>query len=405
MRKTACLLLFAGVLALASCGERDMPETKTPQPTVHQDDDNNTGAISDSYVYTLPVIFHVLYKDASDPSQYVPASRLAELLANVNAIYRGNVYGYKGDFSQNVNVRFVLAETDESGRKLPVPGVEYVKWEGEYPIDCNDFMAKHPEYVKYIWEPNDYINVMMYNFKHSQGEADITLGITHMPYTVEGSNVLEGLSALKASQAQITKRNLSFPYCSSINSSYAWKDGNGAYYQTDRYTNADHGMFEKTVTLGQIASDVNVTLAHELGHYLGLTHVFAEHDSGEGTAPEDNCSDTDYCADTPSYNRVEYTTRIMSFLGGLDPGKNVHVEDLVARENCAGEDFYSANIMDYFYTFGYKISSDQRQRMRHVLYYSPLIPGPKKDRDASKTRAQMDSGVHGVLDLPIKTAK
>lgn len=42
--------------------------------------------------------------------------------------------------------------------------------------------------------------------------------------------------------------------------------------------------------------------------------------------------------------------------------------------------------MDYAYTLGYKISDNQKERMRHVLYYSPLIPGPKRNKVNVRTR-------------------
>ncbi|UVV51806.1 M43 family zinc metalloprotease [Bacteroides thetaiotaomicron] len=48
---------------------------------------------------------------------------------------------------------------------------------------------------------------------------------------------------------------MSFPYCISINSSYIYEQS------TDERINQN---------------DAAITLAHELGHYLGLRHVFSE---------------------------------------------------------------------------------------------------------------------------------
>ena len=56
--------------------------------------------------------------------------------------------------------------------------------------------------------------------------------------------------------------------------------------------------------------------------------------------------------------------------------------------------------MDYAIGYGFYLSPDQKHRMRQVLYYSPLIPGPKKNRSTSRA-AKEESG--DVLDLPIQT--
>lgn len=395
-----CLALLA--LFLVSCSDGDVP-SGSPKVGVDEDEDATTAVIDESYTYKLPVIFHVLYQDASDESQYIPQERLKQILANVNDLYAGNVYASQWQSaSEDIRVKFVLAEYDEKGRKLPVPGVEYVKWNGAYPIDPYDFMDNHKDYVRYIWEPNEYINVMMYHFAAEDGAQSETLGITHMPYTVEGEE-LEGLAKIDAGKAGITKANLGFAYCASINSKYAWKDAGGNYYQSDRYTNSNHQMFRLPQSTELIAKDVNVTLAHELGHYLGLHHTFAEREVDGGYEIADDCKDTDYCDDTPSYTRKEYTDGVQQYMASQSSGEALKVSVLMARTGCNGESFQSANFMDYFFTLGFKFSADQKARMRHVLYHSPLIPGPKKGRTRA-TRA-LQGRVEGVVDLPIKIVK
>ena len=90
-------------------------------------------------------------------------------------------------------------------------------WEESYPIDCDVFMNDETgKYVKYIWEPNNYINVMVYNFKDDESTNSTTLGIAHIPFSTVGSNYLEGLS--KTQKSYLEKQNLKFPYSVSINS-------------------------------------------------------------------------------------------------------------------------------------------------------------------------------------------
>ena len=148
---------------------------------------------------------------------------------------------------------------------------------------------------------------------------------------------------------------------------------------------------------------------HELGHYLGLHHMFSERDG----ASVDECLDSDYCEDTPSYNRIEYNEYLSSYLAETDPSE-MSMRNLTLRSNCDGERFYSANMMDYSVSYAYKFSEDQKKRIRHVLYYSPLMPGPKKpSTDSSQARKALrqkaasssDETADGPIDLPIKIVR
>ena len=375
MKKHSIILLFFASMLLMACGGDDGLDTPKKETSTEQDKDDITATIDDTYKYQLPVVFHVFYQDKDDNSQYIPAARVRNLIQYVNEIYKGGIYGE----SANTNIQFVLAEKDENGRSLSTPGVEYIYYSGEYPIDEVAFMSSKDN-AKYIWDPNKYINVMLYPFKEKDGGE--VLGISHMPFTVKGDNKLEGLEEIE--ERYVSKAQLGFPLCSSINSIYAGRAPFGAYYQSDRYTDTNHQARY------YISSDVVVTLAHELGHYLGLFHIFTENISSDIEADifnqADSCADTDYCKDTPSYNRSEYNAYLTNYYKTTPPDEQ-DIWDLTKRYSCDTTLFYSANIMDYAITFGYKISEDQKARMRHVLYYSPLIPGPKLNGVNKRTRA------------------
>lgn len=363
-------LLIALCLGLTACGGDDGLVSTDKSSLV-----TDTTEIDSNYEYQLPVIFHVLYKNQSDASQYIPAARLKNLLQYVNEIYQGGIYGE----SENLHLKFVLAEKDEKGKKLGTPGVEYVKYDGDYPIDVNAFMSDNTgANVKYIWDPNQYINVMMFNFKSSSSN-EITLGISHMPHTVD--NRVEGLDNVNTQY--IAKSKLPYPLCSSINSTYAAQASNGSYFESDRYTDDNH------VAHTLSTADVVVTMAHELGHYLGLYHAFTEHEQDGSYQPVDSCGDTDYCKDTPPYNRIEYNNYLESLIGNDNNPSTT--QKMLSRSSCDGTTFESDNIMDYSLTMGFQITADQKKRIRNVLYYSPLIPGPKKNNINTRTRATDDS--------------
>lgn len=314
--------------------------------------------------YELPVIFHVLYKDKSDSLQYIQQKQFAYMLKAVNHLYQ-NSYGS----SVNMNLEFKLATTDENGQALATPGVEYVNWQ-QVPMDCSAFMSDSTrQYVPLLWDPNKYINVMLYNFT-TDNSGSTTLGITHLPFSTAGSNYLEGLTSITVTS--LSKNNLRFPYCVSINSLYAYEES-GKYYNP---------------------YDITVTLAHELGHYLGLHHPFSEDEDGNLTT---NCINSDYCDDTPSYDRAAYEKVLMLL---LQEG-NSNMQKYATRESCeTSKEFLGRNIMDYEVCFSDQFTSDQRTRIRHVLAYSPLIPGPKK----TSTTKSVNS-TQGPMDLPIMMRK
>lgn len=59
----------------------------------------------DDYQFEIPIIFHILYKNALDNTQYVTASWISEIMDDANELFAS---------STDMNVTFVLATEDES---------------------------------------------------------------------------------------------------------------------------------------------------------------------------------------------------------------------------------------------------------------------------------------------------
>jgi zinc-dependent metalloproteinase lipoprotein len=370
--KTYIFAFLAALFLLGCSSDDDVQTVQTEDTATDEDEDLTTETIDDSYQYKLPVIFHVLYTDETTTRMNIPATRLQTLLGYVNEIYEGGIYGE----SENIGLKFVLAQYDENGDKISTPGVEYVKWNGDFPIDENELMSDNTgKYTSYLWDPNDYINVLVYPFESS--DEGVTLGISHLPFVIKSDSALQGLNETTATY--VPKSAVKFAYCSSINSDYVGQSSTGGYYQSDRYTRSDHQATYLNT------ADIVITIAHELGHYLGLHHVFTEEATESGLAVVDSCGDTDYCDDTPTYNKLEYDSYLEYYI--KEHSDEYNATELLKRNNCDGEEFNSVNILDYSITLGYQISADQKKRIRTVLYYSPLIPGPKKNNANVATRA------------------
>lgn len=386
MKQYIYVLLALLCISFTSCKETDDFFANIEQD---RDDDTITG---DDYVYHLPVIFHVLYqnKDAKDslgnPIQYIPSERLKEILNNVNDLYAAKYGQSKDSLSENIHIQFELATENENGETLLTPGVDYIHTNETYPIDCNAFMKQRKKKNKIIWDPNEYINVMVYNFKKTNTKTT-TLGISHMPYQADGYPKIEGLANGKSSK--ISKTRLSYEYCVSLNSLFA-------YSESSRYT--DH--LQETPKNTYTPTDVNVTLAHELGHYLGLFHVFCEEEGDDGREAANKEDDTDYCTDTPSYNKLEYDKWLSSYIKEHKNDSVISLKDLIVRNN-KEKQWNSDNMMDYAYTLGFRFTPEQRNRIRQVLYYSPLMPGPKKNRSTNYQTRSTTQNDQPDMDLPI----
>lgn len=271
--------------------------------------------LSGEYHYRLPVIFHVFYADANDTLQNIKTEVIEHLIANCNEAYREH------PGSIGMNLELVPATEDPDGNPLDVSGINRILKSTSAYQSCQTFMKNNDKAnADLIWNPNQYINVFLYQFTENN-----TLGISHLPYTPR-ENSLAGLQANNIYYTRLPD----YPHSISLNSTY---------------------LYEETAYK---------TLVHELGHYLGLFHVFSEKD----------CEETDYCEDTPSYNREEY-------LSWIQENQNISFLQKCQRNSCESGIFISRNYMDYDYSFLELFTQDQFLRIRHVLENSPLLPGPK----------------------------
>lgn len=332
--------------------ESGQQQTLVIKQDAHIDDPQNPAYVGESY-YKIPVVFHVLYNDANDPLQNVSKENIYAILKDVNQKYL-----LAGQGSSNIRLEFVLAERDPQGRLLEEKGISRVHWD-EPMIDAVSFMNEDRDtYLALIWDPNKYVNIMLYNFT-----VPNLLGISTFPLMPPQHPLL---TYDIAPSATLTADQLDKVRCLSINSTPLY----------DRDGNLDPGM--------------GVTLAHELGHYLGLRHTF-----GEEADLLYSCRDSDGCLDTPSYNKREYDAFVEAILKKYNSDENFrnsfNPNILYQRTSCPPESeaFEARNIMDYDFCRSNLFTEDQKAIMRHVLRYSPFVPGPK---DVSETKATKLSG-------------
>ncbi|MRI62840.1 zinc-dependent metalloproteinase lipoprotein [Ornithobacterium rhinotracheale] len=295
------------------------------------------------FLYKIPIVFHVLYNDINDSKQNTPYSHLEQILDSVNKLFRN-----AGPNSADLNVEFYLAKRDPMGNLLKEPGVERVHWHSAT-MNAPRFMnSTKKEDLALIWDPNKYVNVILYNFENSA-----ILGISAFPL-VPSDKPMKHLDQVASHTLDVSQ--LDKMRCVSLNSIHI----------TDKKEDSPF-----------MPSNPAATLAHELGHYLGLRHTFSE----KGNILV-GCQDSDGYMDTPTYDKQEYDRKVEYLLRRIQNDsiakKEFSFSTLYERNACyGGGKFVSRNIMDYDYCHKNQFTQEQKEIVRHVLTYSPFIPGPK----------------------------
>ena len=395
---------IAFVIAEDEEGEKDRVSI-----TVHQLGRDQSFAI-DSVMYEIPLIFHVITnpediakKDAqnndNDPNNdytKVTGSSLQKLVEQVNQLYSGNppypkamMKGkeYNRAGLTNSRIRFVLATKDPDGKRLSPSGITSHDMT-ERSLDPAVVMQdkKGGSYHSMSYPISRYINVYVFPFKPGKDVGQITLGISHLPYLVT-EHKLEGLGTWD----RVIKGFDNYNHCIVLN-----------YQQFENRVKETQSISRIHETLTPAA----VTLAHELGHYLGLGHVFAEKKSeGETSALllTEECIDSDYVEDTPSYNRIAYNRVMSEQIAALESSQGSTAQSvltsLLARDLCDGRfNQTSFNLMDYEVSYNDRFTPGQISRMRQVLYYSLTVPG---DKLVSQTRSTLRAHEECAIGRPV----
>ena len=221
-------------------------------------------------VITIPVVVHVVHSgQAVGTAPNITDAQVESQITILNQDFRKKI-GTRGGTSTNpvaadIEIEFVLAKQDPNGN--PTNGIDRVaftqtSWAGRG--NDIDLIVKPAT----IWDPTQYLNMWTLNI------SDDILGYAQFP---EAS----GLSGLGSGGTAITD---------GVISSY------NVFGSGDISTSF---LLASPYVKGR-------TITHEVGHFLGLRHIW-----GDGTGDEasnlTDCTATDYCADTPQVGWEHYT--------------------------------------------------------------------------------------------------
>ena len=270
----------------------------------------------DTYDYHLPVVFHVMYHNKSDKKQNPDKSQFTKILDAVNKLYAAN----------NMHIVFEMAKYDDEGEELEEPGIIRKKVDfKEY--DPHEFL-KDEDYADDVLNLKKYINIFVFCFAQPSSDAT-TLGYSTLPI-VPTAYPLEHLVVSDAAN-EYAYFSTPFGVCINNEAIDEWQD-------------------EKTVNPKYIVA----TVAHEIGHYIGLLHTFSEIE----------CEEDDGCEDTPISDYNNYIEYITDYIAKQQAaGKKITIEEVAKRTDCkTGEEFIADNILDYAYTIGDVFTADQKKR-------------------------------------------
>lgn len=261
-------------------------------------------------IYRIPVVVHVVHNgEPVGSGANISEAQVQSQIEVLNEDFRRQE-GTNGFNSAGVDTRieFYLATTDPEGNVLPEPGIH--RYDGGLPVWPTGFATSVDNVLKpaTIWDPNRYFNIWTVNFGGFIGRN--LLGYAQFP-----SN--SGLPGLDADEGP------------------AETDGVVVGYKY--FGSAEKGNFpdlNETYNLGR-------TCTHEVGHWLGLRHIW-----GDG-----GCQVDDYCNDTPSSDEPNYTCTPHISCGTVDMIENYM-------------DYTEDNCMSIF-------TQNQKDRMVQVLVNSP----------------------------------
>ncbi len=244
---------------------------------------NNPLARTEDVLYDIPVVFHIVYA-SSQPTFNLPDSVIANQVDILNKAFRkqnadtGNVRSYFKGLSVDAHIQFHLATTDPQGN--PTTGITRTVSTRAYfnnnnNIDSLERLKHTSEGGIDAWPTDHYLNIWVGNLSDSAGQLSI-LGYGIPPTDPIPSN---------------------------------WPSGDAAGLAT-----LGDGVVVQTHLVGSNSS-LNAALngiytrgrgtVHEVGHYLGLQHVFGGNDGSSTTGSCGAIAD-DGIDDTPEQSTMSF---------------------------------------------------------------------------------------------------
>ncbi|MEM1325530.1 MAG: M43 family zinc metalloprotease [Bacteroidota bacterium] len=302
---------------------------------------------SSNTVYTIPIVMHVIHDgDVVGTGDNLSQALLDAQLEQLNNDFR-RIMGTTG-FGNGVDTRieFCAATIDPDGNTMPEPGINRIDRNDEGwtspPYGNEGFLCLNPSFgyvdgtikPQSIWDPEEYCNVWILDLVCG------VLGYAQFPEAPTLAGIGTGNGGANSDGVVVLP--------SSVGSSDVPNPAGGVFGE-------------------------GRTLTHELGHWLGLRHIW-----GDG-----GCNVDDFCADTP--NAGSSTSGCPANKDSCpDPGVD-QIENYMDYSNDACMNIFTEN---------------QRERMEIVMGGGTASGSPRREILLSSNVCGNGSGVApAVLNL------
>lgn len=219
-------------------------------------------------IITIPVVVHVIHNGQPyGVAENISDEQVQSQITVMNNDFRraAGTPGFNADpVGADVLIQFALAKVDPNGN--PTNGIDRVNLCTQSWTTASVNSTVKPAT---IWDPTQYMN--MWSVKFGGASSNI-LGYAQFP---SNSN-LSGLNTIGGS---------------------ASTDGVVANFAT--FGSSDYGTFTLNAPY-----DKGRTMTHEVGHFLGLRHIWGDDDNSD---PGGLLCATDYCNDTPEAHKANYS--------------------------------------------------------------------------------------------------
>ena len=294
-------LTFKSLLLLIICFSCDLEGIEINKP-------------EDDQVLSIPVVVHVIHNgEPIGVGANISAAQVQAQIEVLNEDFRrrmgSNGFNDHPD-GADCEIEFYLAPIGPNGASLPEPGIDRVNggrnsWPKGFLRNPIETEIKPTT----IWPPNQYFNIWTVNFGGFVSRN--LLGYAQFP----SQSGLEGLNASEGS-----------PQTDGIVIGYKY------------FGSSQKGDFPDLIA----PYDLGRTTTHEVGHWLGLRHIWGDGD----------CTVDDFCTDTPTADEPNQGCPNTSF-------------------SCGSANMFE-NYMDYTNDGCMNIFTlEQKQRMLQVLRNSP----------------------------------